>query len=1152
MSLFDFLRTVRPKRTEEFYNNLLFEFHANAETKLSDIFKTNWSCGIRLSYLLAERFLIVGYYKNGKKINTKIIYDSRFYDVITLKNCSIWLLKKHKFYKIPNEQYLKPLPNISNSNCKQEHLWEILKLTLPLPNPISIVNLPHWLKTNALYYPKKIILFYVMTYHKNCERGYYDNVEYGDSEAEEKITIEIVCDRYFQLAFCKKSPEHPNEVQKNKEDLNLYNDCINSRLLTFPESKMNASNRSCSVHIEMPVLSFAFQLGVLDITNSSKVIEMKRYCKELCKTVMTIVCTYDKGKHLRLVQWKDCYKKYLVELPCFDGKNNNATFNYINKKEAFGSMNVFFEKMFERQVFWQNYRQYILKDIVENLKKYPLDVSSPFKKCYLNLLNTIKSQMVVCFSKDDQDLQHLKFYLANYINTKFNNRKRISIRIRTRTDNTMIALCTLNMTIFNLHEYFNCSFQDFYGPNEQESLSIKCHKMLKHQKKPESKLFCSQRSCRLATMLMSAYINLRLFLQEEFGMDCLANNTFKSLSRVGYEIVMIKSAESIGPFEIGLEQTKHFYEDLFRNYSFGGFMYSSFCELKSGDLLCENGPTVKSLHHYDLNSSYGFTASKMHFPNAFAIGFVKSNFSISLANSSKEGNNKKINEIKEQNEFCYRQDRCRFKSFEFRCTYFTIYKLLEKGVSIQIVFHNYTTNGIFSIKNYPLDLAVISTAGQLMLYNFDSQYCHSCPQNCKLLKHYANNQSPEELQNKSTLRDQEILNFVHSHPNATYEVFHDCHSPNYRPTELNYAFQTIDVLKNICKHYPKEVSFSSESFLKFVQLNKHNNNFTYFCWVKCQTKDPLLIVEHKILPYNHLLMNHTNNQPILLTREYLEFLLTKNLVHISDLYAVIFYQTRPCMNSVYKTMIDARLQTTNAALNSLLKQMINLSCGIFGMKYRQQSKIEVTNALPRRYTPLKHQIDFNILEDSHMSIEKNQYFILVTQKLAKLKKRPQNKMPLPFYAGIVENSKLRLIECLYFFQTHFGFDNIKLIYSNVDNLVLALCNDTLEEGVLPSQQESFIANIMNFISKDKTPGLLKNVYTLDSNQNWKLVTARVQHLIVISNDHYNKTSSFNFQNQEEAYNIGIKMLKGIKTTLSQTKRVNKLTSLETKEVSIIV
>ena len=167
-------------------------------------------------------------------------------------------------------------------------------------------------------------------------------------------------------------------------------------------------------------------------------------------------------------------------------------------------------------------------------------------------------------------------------------------------------------------------------------------------------------------------------------------------------------------------------------------------------------------------------------------------------------------------------------------------------------------------------------------------------------------------------------------------------------------------------------------------------------------------------------------------------------------------------------------------------------------------------------------------------------------------KRPQCKVPLPWFVTIIEHSKLRIIQCLHFLNIHFGPQNVKLIYSNVDNLVIALAGNSLVESVLPFREWSFINHLEDFIYHEKLPGLLKKEWSYHQEHNWKVVTCRIQHLVVVSEEAHLKTSGIKFDSPEEAYETGVKMLHGIKTLVTQQCRVNRIAGLETEERQLYI
>ena len=119
--------------------------------------------------------------------------------------------------------------------------------------------------------------------------------------------------------------------------------------------------------------------------------------------------------------------------------------------------------------------------------------------------------------------------------------------------------------------------------------------------------------------------------------------------------------------------------------------------------------------------------------------------------------------------------------------------------------------------------------------------------------------------------------------------------------------------------------------------------------------------------------------------------------------------------------------------------------------------------------------------------------------------------------------------------------------------MIALSGNTLTETILPGKEWSFITNVENFIYHEKLAGKLKQEFCYYPEDDWKLVTARTQHLIVISKDqHILKTSGINFSSEEEAYQTGLNMLKGVKTQIIQERRVNRILGIEKRTQTLLI
>ena len=1169
MYLINVVKAVKPYLSKKDYDWILEKLNANNETQLLRFITHQWYDALHLSTYLNERLLIVKKTSKGTFNLYSVVYDSRSYQS-DIEALSIWLLYKDALIPIADVKELPILSNLQYNNQFSQPLATIFELgNQDIQDPGDVRELSGWMAKHVHNYPKKILFFHVLMYQKRCERGFDYSDTFGTLDAKETIYIEIICSRDYHLAFRKKDPRDPKEVEKSEKEQQECLDWYEKLKMRYPKSLKEAVNRSASVTTNLPVLTLAEKLSLLNQD------EAEQISHAISQTTIALSCQYDEKNHLRYVKYKNKNKTFGVDLPCFD--LNSDPFD-ASKLTAYKKMNLFFKDLYQQKSSLVKEKEHILRILLERLEPYPKEMKSHYSSCTKQLKDVIAKQIVVLYCEVDKDFQHLKYFLAHFFNCMDKPKKKCLVSLKMRQDNTITAISADNMTFYNLQELVDCKHNDFYSVElkatsfyDEEWIKLPrllCHTQLKKQPEGYDNLSDLVYRANIQNKAMlEMYHKIRKYVYTTFGIDPFIKGHYKSLSMIGYELALINSANLYGPYEMGLEKTKSFYHDLYRQSCKGGFMYSSFCELKVNDYLySEGGSVAKSLYHYDLNSAYGYSASKALMPNGFAVGYAKPSLEVDPPKSLYDSDDEMLFDLsdlcldkepedvsvskKMKPERLQRQDGSRYHSFEFQAVYTTIFRLLQKGINIKVAFHNFTTFGIFYVDKYPLDLVVIDSQGKWLGFNFDGQFFHGCTI-CKPLQRYVNDQNLMDLRKKDKNRDVAILKFTSSHPNAIYQTFTDCHDPMYQKKEMHKQIMSEPILKQLIDHYPRTTTFDKDSFMDFVRQNRHNDNFTFVCWIKGSLDQPLFIIRREELPTRDELSKiTTKSQSLLLTRQYLEFLLDSGNLTIDDLDAIIFYQTRKPLNAVYDELVRKRYSTTDVHLNSFLKRLINLSCGLFGSNYRPRINVSIRNSLPANYKIYKHQIDANMLHCSQ-DVGKENYFHFKTI-ISPSPKRPQCKVPLPWFVTIIEHSKLRIIQCLHFLNIHFGPQNVKLIYSNVDNLVIALAGNSLVESVLPFREWSFINHLEDFIYHEKLPGLLKKEWSYHQEHNWKVVTCRIQHLVVVSEEAHLKTSGIKFDSPEEAYETGVKMLHGIKTLVTQQCRVNRIAGLETEERQLYI
>jgi hypothetical protein len=300
-----------------------------------------------------------------------------------------------------------------------------------------------------------------------------------------------------------------------------------------------------------------------------------------------------------------------------------------------------------------------------------------------------------------------------------------------------------------------------------------------------------------------------------------------------------------------------------------------------------------------------------------------------------------------------------------------------------------------------------------------------------------------------------------------------------------------------------------------------------------------------------------------LTQDYYNYLKANQSLSLTNVEAILFFRTEPAMNVVYERLIQQRATSTCPIQVAWIKRLVNLSCGYFGVTSGGlQFKFTLTNKLPRNYHYSHHRIDVNYAEDLNGGEEHpGQYFLLETaHRLLKFRQ----KNALAMFVTVVETGKLRLLQIIQFIARHLSPQNWSLVYSNIDNLIIAIRGGTsLDEAVLATAAEK--STVENYLAEkpfymvnhpgQAKPGLAKLEW-LCNIPNWQFITLMTQHYALVT-DHeekdMHKSSSWSSLSNRQAFNAAYQIMFGSSpVVIPQMRRVHKLASMATAEMNIVV
>ena len=915
------------------------------------------------------------------------------------------------------------------------------------------------------------------------------------------VVIEAFTKSDYSIAFRKKISKVIKEDKCTTEE----------KTAELTNIDKNQSNRSAAVSVKMSGLNQAYNLGCLTLD------ELKSLSKQLSSTAGSIWMELDNKHNARYVTYRDV--KFFIQFELKD----------------FSSWTKLFDIVFKRKAFFTNIKQTILGPLLQHLRQFSSKNQSPFNQCIKDFETCIKNFQVVVYSKNDSSIHAIKLQLAHYIKT-ITSKRRFSLSLTKNAKNDLLAIKNADLTVFNLNAFLS----DNVIPEDLlQNLNIKSSvKKLFHQDKQSGITMikhCQQRGESITRHLLTQWQNIGLDFLYMFDFD-IFSSPFKSLSYLSFQTIWSKYTQQGGIYHHGLEKTKPYYEDILRNHSHGGYFYSCQDKLDVDQPLHGfTGNPASSIMELDITSSYGYATSNMMIPSGFCYGYI----------ANDEGILVRCDKIQ------------RHKTFEFLSVFYTLHVLEKQGFDIQTVYSNFHQYGIFYINKYPVDLVVIckkqQLPGQILLFQFDGQYAHGCRQKCQPLTSYVQNQTQEQLEHLTQNRDyrlQEWCLYINTKTNqnhyATYHIKTDCHDPDYKvKTMLNY-FNTEPKLAPLIKGY------LNASQIDIQDVVHCNNDLTYIADIEGYVLSnpdlkPLFIQNEE-----HLWNRHSKTtSSILLTKDYINYLKKEYNFQITSIKSVLFYKNCNILNQIYKQLVLLR-QDPNISLGKkqLLKNIVNYSAGFFG--FNQNKPSTVTNKI---VSDLTDKYNISNQETTFIgSVENINYYLKTTTRLLdSSKKRKSSISPLPLYVAIVEYGKMRMSQMLCLLDYYIDPVNYRHLYSNIDNIIIALAHPTFAECIKPEFKKEFQILQQQFFMPNE-PGHFKEEFCFTKDQQWKFVSPRMQIYALLTNETINsvhKNSALNHLSSQESYDYSVKLLNEELLNIKQIRRTNKMLNMDTHEQNFI-
>jgi hypothetical protein len=310
----------------------------------------------------------------------------------------------------------------------------------------------------------------------------------------------------------------------------------------------------------------------------------------------------------------------------------------------------------------------------------------------------------------------------------------------------------------------------------------------------------------------------------------------------------------------------------------------------------------------------------------------------------------------------------------------------------------------------------------------------------------------------------------------------------------------------------------------------------------------------------------------LFTRDSYEHLVDVKGFEFSSVSDVYFYKKCRVLPLVFGGLVDERETselTGNKTRANFLKAAVNFTTGMFGMKgdnfvLGRNSKTRLVSHFSPKTVECLERIDvkaagpvsgkmFYVFRRLAPARKTGKRAFQWTQK-TEPKRRKATDASLPIYASVVEFGKLRLLNCLEFLRAHIRIAAVRILYSQVDNLVLAMSGDCLEEAVLAEKSEQFKRERDNFFGPEPGKLVQKWKVCVEGGSSWSFASARVCSYGLISKDKdgtllgggQTKMSGLTGISALEAFQSNYRLLAGLSgLPFPQERRVNRLLNQDT-------
>ena len=290
-------------------------------------------------------------------------------------------------------------------------------------------------------------------------------------------------------------------------------------------------------------------------------------------------------------------------------------------------------------------------------------------------------------------------------------------------------------------------------------------------------------------------------------------------------------------------------------------------------------------------------------------------------------------------------------------------------------------------------------------------------------------------------------------------------------------------------------------------------------------------------------------QHVIVTKDYLDYLRREFNFQITSISSVFFYKRCPTFNAIFQHLITLRADPQiSPCRKQLLKKIINYSTGYFGFNQNKSGATchKIVSKITKHYDITRHALTML------PSIDQHDYYIKTTYKMASpcIKKCPS---PLPLYCFIVEYGKMKMSQFLTFLDYFLDSKKYRHLYSNTDNLIIALSTSTVQQAVKPHLQDWFEIE-KTCIFSDSEPGHLEQEFYFEKESNWKFVSPVMQNYSILAENTQglHKSSVFSKLCSATSYQYSLQLLKNESVTFSQPRRMSKIANTQVHDQTFIV